>query len=1341
MASCSSSEVGDTYAIWTGYDCLITSVSFNSWRETNNGTLYLGYMTDPNDLSTFHSLQALTPPVYTSANVNNATFAYTFNNNEIPYGAYLVFCWQQTNESNVRSVYLDNVSINYILPRNHIANIASNTQITWAEFAAIVNAGYTYENKTVYLDEDIDATTMVGTNENICFQGTFEGNGNTITFNHTNNAGGSANWYHGLFRYLNGATIQNLKVNGTITTNAARCGGLAGHCYGDNTITNCLSDITINSSLSSDGTYGGFVSIVRTGTTTFEGCAFTGKLLGSGTYRSGGLVGCTVTAVVFNNCVFDPTEVTIGLDNSATFSRKFYDTSEITVNNSYFTYDFNDGTHLVGQGKQCYTITGQSPISIVLYGTATNHNMSHITTYSGNSGLLYNGTIIAGSGDQVRLNLNGGSNSYLPNHGTLSGSANPYTLTMAAYNTVISPFKTHIANTATATAMTWAQFAQNVNNGTTYEGMTVYLDEDITATTMAGTSSTNCFKGTLEGNCHTLTFITMSYDATDEWIAPFKYLNGATIQNLKVDGTITTSVHRCAGLVAQSYGNTTITNCLSDITINSSFSGDGSHGGFVSFVYGSTTIEGCTFTGRLLGSNTYSCAGFIGWVSGSATFNNCVFDPTEITIGNTHSATFGRRDVNYSASSITVNNCYYTFDFNDGTNHVGQGKQRYTITGQNPVSVALNGTATDHGVSHITAYNGTPGLLYNGTIIAGEGDQVRLNLNGGNSYLATHGTLTGNSNPHILTMEASNTEISAAPLYSTDFEDGCDWTFVNGNLTNKWYWGYAASNGGTHGLYISNNGGTTNTYTKSSSAMVYAYKTLDFEAGVYSFSYDWLANGEHNWDFLRVALVPASVSLEASTEMPTGFHNNTLPEGWIALDGGSQLNQSSNWQTETLEIELSAAGQYMMVFAWRNDGFDGTNPPAAIDNVRIEEVITPVNLTVSNVTATTADLSWTAMITTDSYTMKYRPFGIVFTEGFENGLDDWTLNNCDANTGIIYGNDAHSGGTMFGFHNNTNPPQYLISPKLSGVTEGMRLEFYYNNWSSNWPETFQVGFSTTDNATESFTFGDEITVTDVEWHLYSETIPAGTKYISWKHTSYDQLYLYIDDIMVGTGIPAGAWQTATVAGGITEVSTTLTGLTPATNYEAYVYPDCDPDKMSDTVRFTTEVLTTVTQTIALQAGWNWLSFNVETTLNDLKAALVNALPGTNIQIKSKDAYTKYTASNNKWRGSLNALDMPHMYKIQTETPCEITLTGMPINAAENAVTISNGANWIAYPLLDNISLLNAFSGFAVANDVILSKDGYAQYKGGRWRGSISELVPGQGYIYKSTATGNKILTW
>ena len=195
--------------------------------------------------------------------------------------------------------------------------------------------------------------------------------------------------------------------------------------------------------------------------------------------------------------------------------------------------------------------------------------------------------------------------------------------------------------------------------------------------------------------------------------------------------------------------------------------------------------------------------------------------------------------------------------------------------------------------------------------------------------------------------------------YVEDFETACDWQLINGNLTNKWVWGEASTRN-NHYLYISDNNGASNHYTITSSTMVYAVKQFHFEEGWYRFQYDWLANGEKNYDYLRVALVPASVTLSAGTTLPSGFSYQSLPSGWIALDGGKQLNLDSWWQTTFSEIYVPT-GDYMMVFAWRNDTSIGSQPPAAIDNVSIRPVtcLAPVELTTRHVGSSKVFLDWT----------------------------------------------------------------------------------------------------------------------------------------------------------------------------------------------------------------------------------------------------------------------------------------------------------------------------------------------------------------------------------------------
>ena len=164
------------------------------------------------------------------------------------------------------------------------------------------------------------------------------------------------------------------------------------------------------------------------------------------------------------------------------------------------------------------------------------------------------------------------------------------------------------------------------------------------------------------------------------------------------------------------------------------------------------------------------------------------------------------------------------------------------------------------------------------------------------------------------------------------------------------------------------------------------------------------------------------------------------------------------------------------------------------------------------------------------------------------------------------------------------------------------------------------------------------------------------------------------------------------------------------------------------------------QTVELAAGWNWFSTHVEVTLDDLKEALVTAMPGTSITITSQsNGSTTYNGSS--WRGTLNALNPTQMYMIRTDTGCEITLTGISVNPAEHPITIHNGVNWIRFPLGENMTLSNVFAGFAISGDMLISQFGSATYNGQTWRGSLDILEPGKGYIYKSNVQSDRTFTF
>lgn len=265
----------------------------------------------------------------------------------------------------------------------------------------------------------------------------------------------------------------------------------------------------------------------------------------------------------------------------------------------------------------------------------------------------------------------------------------------------------------------WSDFRKLINSKLTYEvnkDKCFKLDDDISVTSRIGANSTYVFMGTFDGGGHTLN---VSYNAIVEYIAPFRFVNGATIKNLHVNGTITTERQYIAGIVGRVVKGsvTTIENCRSSVTIQSSVEGDGTHGGFVAYVNSGAklTINGCVFDGKIVStgaSATTKCGGFVGWKSdtGSLTIKNSLYAPQTDANAVITGATFAR-------NGGTITNCYYT-----QTLGTAQGKQAYEVSS----APDLLGSSTGDGI--VKTY-GTYGLgfdnkYYLGTIPLSETEGV-----------------------------------------------------------------------------------------------------------------------------------------------------------------------------------------------------------------------------------------------------------------------------------------------------------------------------------------------------------------------------------------------------------------------------------------------------------------------------------------------------------------------------------------------------------------------------------------------------------------------------------------
>ena len=345
-----------------------------------------------------------------------------------------------------------------------------------------------------------------------------------------------------------------------------------------------------------------------------------------------------------------------------------------------------------------------------------------------------------------------------------------------------------------ASATDWNNFADAVNGTGAYSGNSYNYGtngkKDVSMTgnvgtaespvsTMAGvpgdSDTEKCFSGTFNGNGNTITF---DQELSEQYIAPFRRINGATIKNVKTTGNIKiTSGRYAAGIAAYSKGTSNITNCISSMVITSTVSDDAACSGIAGQCNNTINISGCIFDGQMKGKNNWG--GMVGYIRNGATanINNCLFVPESIEVG-TGCYTFARD--RGGSPVLAINNCYYNEE--GAKMNTKQGKQAYIVTGDTGVNVELNGLTETYtyNVSGIAGYSSTDkGLLHNNTIIAGNGDAVSLNLSYTNTgegalvpsnatYSTTSGaTVTGNSSPYTLNMTAANTTINIATVSYT----------------------------------------------------------------------------------------------------------------------------------------------------------------------------------------------------------------------------------------------------------------------------------------------------------------------------------------------------------------------------------------------------------------------------------------------------------------------------------------------------------------------------------------------------------------------------------------------
>ena len=521
------------------------------------------------------------------------------------------------------------------------------------------------------------------------FAGEFDGNGHTITINHNYNRDS----WPGLFRaggtsfYIHDLKLQGIVYPGYANGSLSYGGALVGWTNGSGTkvIENCVvsADLRVRNN-HTDGYIGGIIGqdtqwefyygdeVYNEGV-TLRNCVFNGSTPRTGGRFDAGIVGYSnntsnYSALHLENCVYAPKEAIMNPEYTISPQYK-------TAEGLYYT---SPATNV--QGTQVYDILQAGDVYTLIaipfknsfnyyyqpQSTVSISGLQDSYPYTGSpiaiSYTVINDGVTLSAGDYTAVIKNANDETV-----TTVTAAGDYQLRVTIGDvTYVSAFYvsgplTQVDGVYQINSLSdWMTFADDVAEGTSYSGATLHLNTNLTTEVMIGTAE-HKFSGTFDGDGHTITF---NKTASEDYCAPFRYIEDATISNLTVKGTVTTTGIKLGGLVAYACGTNTISHCTVSaiLTCNRTGNTDASNGGFIAHVQndgGSTTMTYCTFNGFLYGTKAHCNGGFVGWGGTTINLDHCLFNPVEVTMGSIQSSTFAR------CETVNYNHVYYLGTFGE----------------------------------------------------------------------------------------------------------------------------------------------------------------------------------------------------------------------------------------------------------------------------------------------------------------------------------------------------------------------------------------------------------------------------------------------------------------------------------------------------------------------------------------------------------------------------------------------------------------------------------------------------------------------------------------------------
>ena len=535
-------------------------------------------------------------------------------------------------------------------------------------FAELVNGGQPDANAvlTADIDKGMDVT-MIGSS-NYDYQGTFDGQGHTITVSSINQeAEGTA-----IFRNVGSrALIQNLKVQGTIITSQKLAAGIA--VWNRGFIRGCYVDLEVTSSMAGDATHGGIVAVGYQGT-VIENCLAKFVIKGATTQNCGGIIGWSSDRTNIMNClvISDGSSFDLSNNGSNNIARNDGNLQVVNLesyladiygsrpggatNNNYVTNNWgtNKGTTVVSydglaDGRICYQLNSDQS------------NIGWVQTIGTDP---FPVPAAFGSG---QVYASGSTDCDGKSEGDLTFSNTPSNAVTAAHTYDkfgicekcgcfnIDDYGKKLSDgyflVKTAEDIDLAEGLNRIQNGGWFS---IKLADDVTYVAEPGRyifNTGNWFDGNFNGDGHELT-IEMSDVGSNASLFP----NFSGIfENVIMHGTISTSGQYAGSVTSHSRRDRVkIRNVFSDIDINASYGGDNTTGGIFAIAESKTIVDNVIYAGNINGTgSTESLAGFCGWSSGQTYYTNCAF------LGTLNNVIGDSKTLSRNPGNITCDNVYF----------------------------------------------------------------------------------------------------------------------------------------------------------------------------------------------------------------------------------------------------------------------------------------------------------------------------------------------------------------------------------------------------------------------------------------------------------------------------------------------------------------------------------------------------------------------------------------------------------------------------------------------------------------------------------------------------------